>query len=195
MRSILIVLVIAAVGFGSCNNGGTPGAANSDTPAVKAPRPPAQSKLSAEGTQQLMGLVTKYYALKNALVATKPADATAAAATLTTAGESMIAVAQQDSANGSAMKTYLDTVVTQSKVISSITDNSCEQQRVAFGHISNAIYSLLKAVEVKNAGAYKQYCPMAFNDKGAYWLSDEEDIKNPYFGKKMLTCGEVTDSL
>jgi hypothetical protein len=36
---------------------------------------------------------------------------------------------------------------------------------------------------------------MAFDDKGAYWLSAESEIKNPYFGKKMLECGEVTDSL
>ena len=36
---------------------------------------------------------------------------------------------------------------------------------------------------------------MAFNDAGAYWLSAASDIKNPYFGKKMLTCGEVKDSI
>jgi Cu(I)/Ag(I) efflux system membrane fusion protein len=36
---------------------------------------------------------------------------------------------------------------------------------------------------------------MAFNDAGAYWLSKTSDIKNPYFGKKMLICGEVKDSL
>ena len=30
---------------------------------------------------------------------------------------------------------------------------------------------------------------MAFNNEGAYWLSDAEQIRNPYFGDKMLTCG------
>ena len=57
------------------------------------------------------------------------------------------------------------------------------------------MFSLLKQADLRNAGIYRQYCPMAFNDKGAYWLSDETDIKNPYFGKKMLECGEVTDTL
>ena len=38
---------------------------------------------------------------------------------------------------------------------------------------------------------YVQYCPMAFNDKGAHWISREEEILNPYFGDKMLRCGEV----
>jgi Cu(I)/Ag(I) efflux system membrane fusion protein len=36
---------------------------------------------------------------------------------------------------------------------------------------------------------------MAFNNKGAYWLSNEREIKNPYFGSEMLECGSVEDSL
>ena len=38
---------------------------------------------------------------------------------------------------------------------------------------------------------YKQYCPMAFNNEGAYWLSESKDIMNPYFGDRMLKCGRV----
>jgi Cu(I)/Ag(I) efflux system membrane fusion protein len=36
---------------------------------------------------------------------------------------------------------------------------------------------------------------MAFDNKGAYWLSDQAKIRNPYFGDKMLECGEVKDTL
>jgi Cu(I)/Ag(I) efflux system membrane fusion protein len=36
---------------------------------------------------------------------------------------------------------------------------------------------------------------MALHDTGAFWLSQEADIKNPYFGKEMLECGETVDSL
>jgi Cu(I)/Ag(I) efflux system membrane fusion protein len=36
---------------------------------------------------------------------------------------------------------------------------------------------------------------MAFNNEGAYWLSDSEQIRNPYFGDKMLTCGVVKEKL
>ena len=42
---------------------------------------------------------------------------------------------------------------------------------------------------------YIQHCPMADQEKGADWLSREKEIRNPYFGKSMLTCGEVTDTL
>ena len=42
---------------------------------------------------------------------------------------------------------------------------------------------------------FVQYCPMAFDDKGADWISDIQDIQNPYFGDKMMRCGFVTDTL
>ena len=42
---------------------------------------------------------------------------------------------------------------------------------------------------------YKQYCPMAFGNKGAIWLADSAEINNPYFGAMMLRCGEVKEQL
>ncbi|MBA4058359.1 MAG: hypothetical protein C0490_26815, partial [Marivirga sp.] len=42
---------------------------------------------------------------------------------------------------------------------------------------------------------YLEYCPMANNNEGAYWLSNEKEIKNPYFGDKMLKCGSVKETI
>ena len=42
-----------------------------------------------------------------------------------------------------------------------------------------------------NEKVYEQFCPMADNDNGAYWLSLSEVIENPYFGSKMMKCGSV----
>jgi hypothetical protein len=36
---------------------------------------------------------------------------------------------------------------------------------------------------------------MANGDNGAYWLSNEAKIRNPYFGDAMLKCGVVKDSI
>ena len=47
-----------------------------------------------------------------------------------------------------------------------------------FGHESEESY-------------YEIFCPMAFNNTGASWLSKEKDVNNPYFGAGMLKCGEV----
>ncbi|EIM78515.1 hypothetical protein A3SI_03258 [Nitritalea halalkaliphila LW7] len=66
-----------------------------------------------------------------------------------------------------------------------------EEQRALFELVSD---SMLAAVERFGTAekVYVQYCPMAFDDKGASWLSMESKIQNPYFGSKMMTCGEVT---
>ncbi len=42
---------------------------------------------------------------------------------------------------------------------------------------------------------YKKFCPMAFNNKGAYWYADVEGISNPYFGAKMPNCGSISKTI
>ncbi|GGF16114.1 DUF3347 domain-containing protein [Echinicola rosea] len=63
-------------------------------------------------------------------------------------------------------------------------------QRDAFVALSASVEQLV-ASQVSSGAVYKQYCPMAFEGKGGYWLSDQEAIRNPYYGDKMLTCGRV----
>jgi len=41
---------------------------------------------------------------------------------------------------------------------------------------------------------YLEYCPMADDNNGGFWLSYDKKINNPYFGKAMSTCGEVTET-
>ncbi len=191
MRFIYIVFIGCLLAVTGCNNGNN---TTSDTKAT-ATKEPVHSKLTDSGTQALMTVVTKYYGLKNALVATKAARADSAATDLAATAESMQAELQKDSANMTALKPFVDTIISQSKIVNAIKDETCEKQRIVFEIISRNVYALLKAAELKNAHIYHQFCPMAFNDKGAFWLSGESEILNPYFGKKMLECGEVTDSL
>ena len=183
-------------GFMGCNNGGNPSGttANDSTkskPVVSAQ--PAQSKLSAAGTQMLMGVINQYYSLKNALVATKASRTDSAATQLATMTDSLAALLNKDATTPASLKPYMDTITTESKAIATIQDESCEKQRAAFATLSSAMYGLLKAADLKNTIVYQEHCPMALEEKGAYWLSDDSDIKNPYMGKKMMECGEVTD--
>jgi len=55
--------------------------------------------------------------------------------------------------------------------------------------VETAIFK--KAKGCVNEKVYVEFCPMADNNSGAYWLSKEEKVINPYFGEAMLTCGEV----
>ena len=65
-----------------------------------------------------------------------------------------------------------------------------KEQRNHFKHLSSHLGTAIQLFGV-NEKVYNQFCPMADNNKGAYWLSKEEKVLNPYFGDAMLTCGEV----
>lgn len=85
-----------------------------------------------------------------------------------------------------------EATIEAASIISSSDD--IEVQRAAFKTITDHMVS-----EIKNSGSevgvYVQYCPMAFGNTGASWLSLNEEIRNPYFGDKMLKCGKVEEKL
>ena len=66
-------------------------------------------------------------------------------------------------------------------------------QRAAYASFSQALYKSLKAFGTTAGTVYYQHCPMAFDSKGGSWLSDSKEIKNPYFGNSMLTCGSTKE--
>lgn len=70
--------------------------------------------------------------------------------------------------------------------------NEIEDQRVVFSEVTKKITEIVDA-SISSGEVYMQYCPMAFNNEGGYWLSTEKEIRNPYFGDRMLTCGKVTE--
>ncbi|MFZ0391541.1 MAG: DUF3347 domain-containing protein [Calditrichia bacterium] len=70
---------------------------------------------------------------------------------------------------------------------------SLAEQRKAFGKLSEAVGFAAKKYGPLNTTLYRQYCPMAFNNEGGQWLSTSEEIRNPYFGSKMMKCGKVLE--
>ncbi|WP_299060275.1 efflux RND transporter periplasmic adaptor subunit [uncultured Polaribacter sp.] len=68
--------------------------------------------------------------------------------------------------------------------------SNIEEQR---SHFKNLSLNLIKAIQIFgiNTKVFVEFCPMANSNKGAYWLSKEDKVINPYYGDKMLTCGEV----
>ncbi|GAL64581.1 probable Co/Zn/Cd efflux system membrane fusion protein [Algibacter lectus] len=65
-----------------------------------------------------------------------------------------------------------------------------KEQRVHFKDLSSQLINAVQLFGI-NEKVYVKFCPMAENNNGAYWLSKEEKVINPYFGSAMLTCGEV----
>ena len=78
------------------------------------------------------------------------------------------------------------------KNASSIADSrSIETQRASFGKLSSNMIALTKNFKFSGDSVFVQYCPMA----KASWLSAEKAVKNPYYGKSMLTCGSVKSEI
>ncbi|WPP51875.1 DUF3347 domain-containing protein [Catalinimonas niigatensis] len=81
------------------------------------------------------------------------------------------------------------------KVASKIAQTtSLDKQREAFITLSESMGDLVKGA-LSSGAIYKAYCPMVNNNQGAYWLSESKEIRNPYFGDKMLKCGSVKEEL
>jgi len=119
-----------------------------------------------------------YLRLKDALVASKTEAAKEAAVKLKTSLASV-----KDSKNA----------VNESTKISKASN--LEEMRKSFAVLSTEMKIIVKASELTKGELYLEYCPMANNNAGAYWLSNEKEIKNPYFGDKMLKCGSVKETI
>ena len=81
-------------------------------------------------------------------------------------------------------------IVASAKSISN--SNDINKQRKLFSELTRNLGPVLK-VSISSGTIYKQYCPMVFEGKGGYWYSNSREIRNPYFGDKMLDCGRVSE--
>ena len=139
----------------------------------------------ATATTFVNNMFTAYLDVKNALVATDNSAAKNKAglllATINTVSSAKFSPEQQK-----LWMIYADKIKLDSKNINE--SNRIEQQRDYFMSLSKSMAALLKSIRLNTSAIYEQYCPM----KKATWLSETTSIKNPYFGGKMLTCGNTT---
>lgn len=77
-----------------------------------------------------------------------------------------------------------------------IADNigNIAHQREHLVILSKDFYDIAKTFTTEKP-LYKVFCPMYNDNKGAYWLSDSKEIKNPYYGEEMITCGEIQEEI
>lgn len=135
---------------------------------------------------QLSALLDPYLSLKDALVQTDAKKASSEASQFILSLKKVDMKLVKGEAHNAWMK-LLETLNDSGKKIGSSTD--VETQRKSFSALSNAYYAAIQQFNVTGLDAYYQFCPMAFNDKGAHWISKNSQIQNPYFGDKMMTCG------
>jgi cell shape-determining protein MreC len=132
--------------------------------------------ISVRGTSQKVDkLVSDYLAVKNAMVNDDSKTANEAIATF----QETLKRSQNLAQNQELLKAGLELA----------SAKTLDNQRAAFNELSTNLWKVVKSAEKKEP-LYYQYCPM----KKAYWLSKEKEIKNPYYGSAMLTCGKVVET-
>jgi len=155
-----------------------------------------EMKLDPEFREQLLAVIDGYLDLKDGLVN----DSVKAAAS--SAGSTLEALSRVDMSRLEADTHHMawmqaaNPLKAELEQIQATTD--IENQRAAFSTLSNQLLDVVKALGVdlgEGRELYLEFCPMANDAKGAFWLSGEGKIENPYLGQEMLTCGEVKETL
>jgi len=149
-------------------------------------------EVEAEFTKQLQVVYNSYIKLTEAFVASDAKEAGKAARKVKSSLQDVDMSLLEGEAHVLWMK-HLKVLESNITTISSGSDISI--QRFAFAAFNDAFYASIKAFELQQGTVYYQYCPMANGDKGAFWLSNIEEIENPYFGDEMLKCGETRETL
>ena len=143
-----------------------------------------QLELNSDIEASYHNVINAYIHLKDALIKSDISLATSKSNAF------RVALEKIPTAHKEKTKDYWATLHKASKGINADVD--LPQQRKHFKILSDNLIEMVKNFNTINTKLYIQYCPMANDDKGAYWLSKEEQILNPYFGDMMLKCGEVT---
>lgn len=137
-------------------------------------------------------LLSSYFKLKNAL-ANDDAKAAASAGTEVATATTQLNVSGFNKAQRDIYDDVQEDVIEHAEHIAS-NGKKIAHQREHFEILSKDLYDLLKVTPTSQT-IYYTNCPMYNKNKGANWLSEVKDIKNPYLGKKMLDCGTVVEEL
>lgn len=139
-------------------------------------------------------LLHTYYTLRDAFLKNDTVSANEAAAHLSeVAGKITLTEFKTDSVRYHSALASLNGL--EPEIIGLLGENTLLGKRQEFQMISGVTYELIKLTGLKGQTVYRDFCPMFNNGDGAYWLSDEKAIRNPYYGTEMPECGTLHETL
>lgn len=148
-------------------------------------------KVSEKFQEQLKEVYNDYINLKDALVKENSKDGSQNASSLLSNLSKVDMKLLKEEVHNHWMT--IETEI-KSSATSIASSKNIKTQRNHFKHLSSHFINAIQLFGI-NEKVYVEFCPMADNNKGAYWLSQEEKIRNPYFGDAMLKCGEVKQTI
>ena len=156
--------------------------------ATEMPKSQMRLKFSERFTNNFNNVIKPYLKMKDAFVAT---DAKQVSAFAKMTSKAMKSADTKDL--GKMEQSHIKKTIDMLDAIGK-SDN-IKNQRANFIILNENLVAIAMNIKGANPLLYVQKCPMANNNKGAIWLSTEKDIKNPYYGDDMLTCGSVIEEI
>lgn len=144
-----------------------------------------KKEMAMNGNGNSEAILNDYFYLKDALVADDNAKAKELGAILATSLGNLDVSSNFSDTQKADLKDIIEDAVEHAEHIS---ESDIDHQREHFKVLSKDVVDMVAITGTKNT-LYQQFCPMY--DGGSAWLSMSKDIKNPYYGSKMLKCGEV----
>lgn len=183
-----IVPVLVLIGLAACHSNNEQGATGkTDTTVLQAP-------YATVFYDSLQAAMDSYYSLTEGMTEANLTYIDKFGAQLKQHLDSLpLHTLQMDSGRLAGVQTKVGTM--SAELSGMIGEQKIEGKRAAYDIVSGTLYDLIKVTGLKGKTIYRQYCPMALNDNGAFWLTNSGKKINPYFGNDMLGCVEVTDSL
>ena len=187
-----MIMAVAAISLTACNSNSNTTSESSDKKVSDPSNQTTTANPTSSNSSSLSGLLSSYLQIKNALAE----DNAQEAATGGNAFVDAIGKIDQSSMTPEQKKSFNDLADDAKEMAEHIGKNAdkIEHQREHFEMLSNDVYDMVKTFK-SDRSLYKDFCPMYNNNKGANWISETKEIKNPYLGKKMPTCGEIKEEI
>ena len=150
-----------------------------------------QSFAQTNNSSPISKVLTAYMNLKNALVANDAKTASASAKTMLEE-IAKVPMDKMTTEQHTVWMKYTKKLSYDAKHISEVAE--LDHDREHFMSLSKNMYAVVKAFPTPTP-VYYQFCPMTNDSKGAYWLSEQEKIHNPYYGDKMNTCPSTKETI
>ena len=131
-------------------------------------------------------ILNAYFEIKNGLVADSKENTAKGGNALLAA----LSKFDMSKLSKEAHKEYVEIQESAKEHAEHIVKSPIDHQREHFEALSTDITDLVALVGTDKV-IYQDFCPMANEGKGALWLSEVKEIRNPYYGSKMLKCGSV----
>lgn len=195
MKKIIFIFTIATITLAACNSTGNKSAGNQSESNGAPTNPSADNAAQASGiknTAATKEIVIQYLLIKDGLANDNGKDAASAGKAFVEA----TGIVDIASFNADQKKTWEDISADAKEMAEHIGANpdKLEHQREHFVMLSKDIYDLVKAFGSEQV-LYKVFDSMANDGKGAFWLSETKEIKNPYMGKAMLNSGTIQEEI